>query len=301
MAILVLNRRRIRFNTFDVFVYLYCGIFAIVCFYPLWYVFIGSISPYDSFASTAVALWPTGTPSLRYYSVIWTGASFQRAFLVSVAKTAAGMLGMMTITSCMAYGVSKSHIFGMRFVNVFVVFTMFFGGTIIQYYLLYTQLNMINTFSVMVIPAMVDTWTFVVMRNYFANNIPPDLEQAAAIDGANEITVFFRIVVPISKPIFAAMALFSAVGHWNDWVTYTYYCEDIALQPFTKLLQRLLIRPDMFIAQGAKDAVDINLTTPPPMALKYTTIMCAMIPIMCVYPFLQKYFAKGILIGAIKE
>lgn len=292
-----------KINMFDVFIYLFCGIFSLICFYPLWYVFIGSISPYDTFSSASVALLPTGMPSFRYYSTILSGASFQRAFFISVAKTALGVSGMILFTSCMAYGVSKTDIKGMKFINIFVIFTMYFGGTIIQHYLLYTQMKLIDTFAVLVLPTLVDTWTFIVMRNYFANNVPTELEQAAAIDGANEAVMFFKIVVPISKPIFAAMILFSAVNHWNDWVSYTYYCQSIALQPFVKLLQRLLVNPDVFVAQGGRDAIGAlgGSAATPPMALKYTTIMCAMLPIMLVYPFLQKYFAKGVMIGAIKE
>lgn len=293
-------KRKLHFNLFDVFVYSFCGLFAFICFYPLWYVFIGSISPYDRFSSAQIAFLPVGIPSLRYYVAIVKGPSFQLAFLVSVIKTVLGVAGMILITSCLAYGVSKSHVKGMKFINIYVIICMYFGGTIIQYYLLFSTLKLINTIWVMIIPGYVNVWTFIIMRNYFANNVPDSLEDAAMIDGANEVVLFARIIMPISKAMIAAMVLFSAVGHWNDWVSYTYYCNDIRLQPFVKILQRLLITPSLAVSGGTNEMMDeaVNI---PPIALQYTTIMCAMLPIIAVYPFLQKHFAKGILIGAVKE
>ena len=283
-------------------VYVIAGGFALVCFFPLWYVFIGSLSPYDSFSAAPVALLPTGV-SLRYYYVVVMTSSFQNAFLVSVVKTVLSTLGMISMTSCFAYAVSKRHLHGMRFLNLLIIFTMYFGGTIIQYYLLYKDLGLLDTLWVMVVPGFVNAWTFIIMRNFFGNNIPPDLENAAMIDGANEAVTFLKIIVPTSKPIFASMILFSAVGNWNDWTSFTYYCRSNMLQPFVKILQNLLLDPNIAsrLASDSGIATGGQMVLPPPTALKYTVIMCAMLPIMSIYPFLQKYFAKGILIGAVKE
>lgn len=296
------RKKRRTFDWFDLLVYVLTGGFALVCFYPLWYVFIGSVSPYDSFSSAPVALFPTGF-NFRYYITVLSTETFRMAFLISVLKTALGTLGMIAVTSCLAYAVSKSGLKGMKFINIYIIFTMYFGGTIIQYYLLYKDLHMLDTLWVMVVPGFVSPWTFIVMRNYFANTIPPDLENAAMIDGANEAVIFARIIVPISKPIFASMILFAAVGHWNDWTSFTYYCQSNQLQPFVKVLQNLLIDPNAVsrIANPSGQTANMQLNLPPPTALKYTVIMCAMLPIMAIYPFLQKYFAQGILIGAVKE
>lgn len=290
------NRKRV--DWFMVFTYLSCGAFAFVCLFPMYYVLVGSLSPIETFSSSAITLIPKGI-SFQYYHMVLSTRSFTQALLMSALKTLTAVAGMITITSCLAYAVSKSQLKGMKFLNLYVIFTMYFGGTIIQSYLLYRDLHMLDTMAVLTVPAFVDTWTFIVMRNYFANNVPAELEQAAAIDGANEMITFFRVVIPISKPVFAAMILFAAVSHWNDWATYTYYCQgNTSLKPFVRLLQDLLEKPDIGTAELAGAGYS---KMPPPTALKYTVIMCAMLPIMTVYPFLQKYFAHGIMVGALKE
>jgi len=299
-AALVRKKHR-RFDPVMVIIYMITCLFAIICVYPLWYVFIGSVSPFDTFSASRAAILPTGF-SLRYYESVVNTRSFRTAFMISALKTFSGTFGMIAITSSLAYAVSKAHLHGMKFINIYIIITMYFGGTIIQYYLLYSNLKLLDTFWVMVLPSFVSPWTFIVMRNYFGNNIPPDLENAAMIDGANEARIFVQIIIPITKPIFASMILFSAVGHWNDWTSFTYYCKSYSLQPFVSVLQNLLRNPNML--SRIFDTGEVSAGTfvvPPPTALKYTVIMCAMLPIMAVYPFLQKYFAQGVLIGAVKE
>ena len=152
----------------------------------------------------------------------------------------------------------------------------------------------------MIVTSLVHTGHFIIMRNYFSYAVPGELEDAALIDGTSEWTVFFRIVVPICKPMFAAIFLFEAVSHWNDFTTYLYFVDDIKLQPFVWLLRRALQRP-LLLLDAAGMEIEDEEAWMPPRALKMTTIVVAMVPIMLVYPFLQRHFAKGILIGAVKE
>ena len=199
----------------------------------------------------------------------------------------------------MAYGASKERIKGMRAVNFLVVFTMFFSGGLIPSFILVQRLRLYDTFWAMVIPQLLATGNFIIMRNYFSYSIPVELEDACAIDGANEVQVFFKIVIPISKPMFAAIALFVAVANWNDWYSYLIHVRKRDLRPFVEVLRRLLINPNEYLG-GISGGPGPGITVMPPAPLKMTTIMIAMLPILMLYPFLQKHFAKGILIGAVK-
>ncbi len=294
-------RQRFGFNFYDVFVVLFCVAFAVICFYPMWYVFIASITPYEEFVKGGLMLWPSGGVDLQYYKTIFSNSSFTTSLWISASKTVIGTLLSLLITSTMAYAVSKVHVPGMKLINVLAVFTMFFTGGLIPTYILYMDLNLIRTYWVMVLPYGFSITYFIIMRNYFSYSVPKDLEDAARIDGCNEVGVFFRVLLPLSKPMLAAVGLFLAVGFWNDYYSYMMYIANKSeLQPFAWVLRRVLTDSAM-MAQVRQGAADFSAQLPPPMALRMATIICAMLPIMCVYPFLQKHFAKGILIGAVKE
>ena len=293
--------QRFGFNFYDVFVFLFCVIFALVCFYPMWYVLIASITPYEEFVKGGLMLWPTGGVDLQYYKTIFSNSSFTTSLWISASKTVIGTFLSLLVTSTMAYAVSKTYVPGMKTINVLSVFTMFFSGGLIPTYILYMNLNLIRTYWVMVLPYGFNITYFIIMRNYFSFSVPKDLEDAARIDGCNEVGVFFRVLMPLSKPMLAAVGLFIAVGFWNDYYSYMMYIANKpALQPFAWVLRRVLTDSSM-MSQLRSGSMDIGGQLPPPMALRMATIICAMLPIMCVYPFLQKHFAKGILIGAVKE
>lgn len=295
------KEHKLRFNAYDIFVYIYTISFALICFYPIWYVFIGSITPSASSAQQSLRILPPANLTLDYYNVVLNAKEFKNAMLISFMKTAIGSIGALIFTAMMAYGVSKRHVMGMRTLNFIIVFLMFFGGGLIPTYLLYNQLHLLQTFWVMVIPGLITIGHFIIMRNYFAYNVPEDLESAAVIDGANNVIIFFRIVVPISMPMFAAIFLFEAVGHWNDWTSYLYFVGVVKFMPFIVVLQEILRNPNGPIIRSATStAMNVLQRTLPPAALVNTTIIVAMLPIMILYPFLQKHFAKGILIGAVK-
>lgn len=167
--------------------------------------------------------------------------------------------------------------------------------------MLYMEMKLIRTYWVMVLPYGLSITYFIIMRNYFSYSVPRELEDAARIDGCNDVRVFFQVILPLSKPMLAAVSLFIAVGFWNDYYSYMMYiATKPTLQPFAWVLRRVLTDSAM-MSQMRTGAVDIGAQLPPPMALRMATIICAMLPIMCVYPFLQKHFAKGVLIGAVKE
>ena len=294
-------RQRLGFNFYDVFVVTFCVLFALICFYPMWYVFIASLTPYEEFVKGGLMLWPTGGVDFQYYNVIFNNSSFISSLWISASKTVIGTALSLLVTSTMAYAVSKVHVPGMKVLNLLTVFTMFFSGGLVPTYMLYKDLGLIRSYWVMVIPYALSITYYIVMRNYFSYSVSSELEDAASIDGCNEVRIFFQIILPLSKPMLAAVGLFLAVGFWNDYYSYMMYISSKpALQPFAWVLRRVLTDSQM-MAQMRSGATSVGSQLPPPMALRMATIICAMLPVMCVYPFLQKHFAKGIMIGAVKE
>lgn len=289
------------FNFYDVFVYAFCIIFALICVYPMWYVLICSITPYEEYIKGGLMLWPTGGVDLQYYQAIFSTKAFTTSMWISVSKTAIATVLSLLVTATMAYACSKTHVRGMKLVNALVVFNLFFTGGLIPQYMLYRDLNLLGSYWVMVIPGALNITYFIIMRNYFTYSVPKELEEAALIDGCTEVGVFFRIVTPVSRSMLAAVALFIAVINWNDYYNYMMFISNKTnLQPFVWILRRMLVDQSM-MNTVRRGAVGLGLELPPPMALRMATIICAMVPIMCVYPFLQKYFTSGITLGAIKE
>ena len=293
------------FNFYDIAIYMYVILFSLICFYPIWYVFLGSINPSESVASAPMILFPDYIPSFRYYKFIFSTPVFTRALFISLTKTLSGSFCSVVFTSALAYGVSKKKVMGMKTVNLFMIFTMFFGGGLIPTFLLMSQLYLRNTFLGLIILGFVSTGNFIIMRNYYSYSVVPELEDSALIDGANEIILFFRIVIPMSMSMLSAIFLFESVGHWNDWTTFLIYMDDFKYRPFVYLLKELLTKPKETILRGQdysrSGQLSHSLARMPEAALKYTTIMIAIVPIFTFYPFLQKHFAKGVLIGAVKE
>ncbi len=294
-------RQALGFNFYDVFVLVFCIGFALVCFYPLWYVLIASVTPYEEFVKGGLMLWPSGGIDLQYYKTIFSNSSLVNSMWISVSKTVIGTVLSLLVTSTMAYAVSKSYVKGMKLLNVLVVFNLFFSGGLIPQYLLYMDLGLIRNYWVMVLPGALNITYFIIMRNYFSYSVPSELEEAARIDGCNDISVFFRVIIPLSKPMLAAVGLFIAVIQWNDYYQYmVFIASKPLLQPFAWVLRRILTDQTM-MSQVRNGAMSLGAQLPPPMALRMATIICAMLPIMCVYPFLQKHFAKGMMLGAVKE
>ncbi len=300
-AIKVRRRKLIRFNFFDVFVVLFTVSFALVCFYPMWYVFLASITPYSEFIQSKLMVWFPQTIDFQYYVAVFSTEVFANALFISVVKTVIGTLLSVLVTSMMAYAVSKTHIRGMTAINALVVFTLLFSGGLIPEYMLYNQIGILRTFWVMILPGALSVFYFIIMRNYFAYSAPKELEEAAMIDGASEFRIFFQVILPTAKPMLAAVALFIAVYHWNDFYSYMMFISNKPdLQPFAWILRRTLVDPSL-MNQIRNEAVSTGMPVLPPIGLRMATIIIAMVPILMIYPFLQRFFAKGMLLGAVKE
>lgn len=292
---------RFGFNFYDIFVYAACISFALVCVYPMWYVLVASVTPYEEYIKGGLMLWPRGGVDFQYYIAIFSTRSFVNSLWISVSKTVLATVLSVLVTSTMAYAVSKTHVRGMKVINALVVFNLFFTGGLIPQYMLYQDLHLLRSYWVMVIPGALNITYFIIMRNYFTYSVPKDLEEAARLDGCTDVGVFFRVVMPVSRSMVAAVTLFIAVINWNDYYNYMMFIGNKTnLQPFAWILRRMLVDQSMMntVRNGA---ANLGMELPPPMALRMATIICAMLPILCVYPFLQKHFTSGITLGAVKE
>lgn len=292
--------RRFGFNFYDVFVVAFTGIFALVCFYPMWYVAVASVTPYDVFIRDRIMIFPKAF-DFQYYKAIFTLPVFANSIWISISTTVLSTTLTLFVTSTMAYAVSKTHVKGMKVINALVVFNLFFTGGLIPEYMLYKDIGLLKTYWVMVIPGCLNIIYYIVMRNYFSFSVPTELEEAAKIDGCTDIGVFFRVILPLSKPMLAAVGLFVAVLGWNNYYSYMMFITNKPnLQPFAWVLRRTLVDPTM-MSQVRTGASQIGMPSIPPIGLQMTTVVIAILPIICVYPFLQKYFAKGMMLGAVKE
>ena len=296
-------RRVLGFNFVDVGVIGFVGLFALLSLYPMWYVFIVSMTPYAEYITRKLFLLPPLRPTFEYYDAIVIGGReiFLRTMTISVVKTGVGATLAVCITAMFAYGVSKRYVMGTRTLNVLMVFTLFFGGGLIPSYLLLVQLGLIRTFWAMILPLVLNTGHFIIMRNFFSYSVPAELEDAALIDGSTEFRTFFLVVLPLSKAMIAAIFLFEAVFHWNDYYSLMMFVREPKLMPFVSLLQKVLEDPIYTLRSASGQVYVEEEGLPPPKQLVMTTIVLAMAPIMMLYPFLQRHFAKGILIGAVKE
>ena len=272
------------------------GVFAVVLFlviYPLLSVLATSLaSEADVVKNGGLVLWPEH-PSLNAYRTIFTGGVVTRAIMVSVGITVIGTLLSLAVTIGMAYGLSR-NVWGGRYFLLLALFTLLFTPGIIPNYLAVKQYGLLNTYASLVLPVLVSAFNLVVLRQFFMN-IPRELLDSARIDGANDWDILISIVLPLSKAVVAVVALFYAVSYWNDFFNALLYLNDASMWPLQLVLR-------LYVIQGSPlpGAGDLLENAPPQQSIQMAVVVVAMIPILCVYPFLQRYFTRGVLSGAIK-
>ena len=282
---------------FDGFNILILFLLMIVTVYPLLYVLFASLSNPASFAlHKGILLWPQKSSLLAYKAVCdnpMIGRGYLNTLIIVVGGTAINLL----MTSLGAYVLSRPNLPYKRFMNLFVMFTMFFSGGLIPSFLVVSGMGLLDSYWAILLPGAISTYNMIVMRTSF-ETLPISLEESALIDGANELTVLVRIILPLSAPVVAVMLLFYGVGHWNSWFSAMIYLRTRIKYPLQLILREILVENDlnnMTVDVGSLDKEPIGET------IKYATIVVATLPILCIYPFLQKYFTKGIMIGAVKE
>jgi len=252
-------------------------------------------------ARGGVFLWPR-VWSLDNYKEVFQDGSIVNAYKITLARTAVGTFLSLAATTFAAYALNQTELPGRKFLIMAITFTMLFGGGTIPTYIQYNELGMLDTFWVLVIPGMVSVTHLMMVRSFF-NGLPYGLQEAANLDGCGYFGVFFRIMLPLSKPILAVIGLYSAVGHWNDWYAGSFYMTSNKLWPVQTVLQQMLARA-MDSTQDVKNnvaaAIAANQRAVTTDSLKMAAVVITTAPILCAYPFVQKYFAKGTLVGAIK-
>jgi putative aldouronate transport system permease protein len=236
--------------------------------------------------------------SVGAYKLVFENPDVWRAYYNTIWYTLVGTTINVFMTVIGAYPLSRKNLIGRNFFTFFITFTMFFSGGLIPSFLLIKNLGLYNTRWAMVLPGAVSAWYIIIARTYFQSSIPDGLIDAAKIDGCNDISILFRIVIPLSAPIIAVLALFYAVGHWNSFFNALLYLPDKNLQPIQIYLVRVLIQASPELIGQIQDEFARSAYF---IQLKYAVIIITILPIICVYPFLQKYFVKGVMIGAIKE
>ena len=285
-------------RVFQVFNCLLMVILILVFFLPYWVIFIASFSDEMSILKNGYQLIPEKLSAYAYQFLFSNDTYIVSAIKNSVIITIVGTFLSVAVSALFAYPLSRKYLLGGKFFNFFVVFTMLFSGGLVPFYLVVTSLGLYDSMWAIIIPGLVGAWNVILLRNFFAE-IPPTLEEACSVDGASHFQIFFKIMLPLSKPILATVTLFSAVGLWNNWYSPLLFIKSKEKMPVQLLIRELLSSYDSIMqnAGGLTGGGSIM----PQESMKMAAIILASLPIILVYPFLQKYFINGIILGSVKE
>jgi len=299
MAIRRKLKSDILFNIINLFL---LSIIFIIAVYPIWFVLCASISDPVFVNTGKVLLLPKGVTFSGYVSVFKDPAillGYRNTFFYTIIGTFINLC----VTLPAAYALSRKDFVGNKLFTLIFLFTMFFSGGLIPTYLVISKLNMVNTIWVLLVVGATGMTNIILSRTFFVNSIPPEMQEAAQIDGCSNLRLFTNIILPLSKPIIAVMSLFFAVGHWNEYFTAMIYITIPKLKPLQLVLRDILVESQFnakMIEQGVIDVGEISERLKLQELIRYSLIVVATLPVMCLYPFIQKYFVKGIMIGAVK-
>ncbi|MGF7029617.1 putative aldouronate transport system permease protein [Paenibacillus mucilaginosus] len=293
---LSLRRRTAGEAVFDGFNVLLMLLVCSITVYPIWYVLVNSFNDGADAMRGGIYFWPR-VFSLESYEAVLANSGIMKAMGVTVAKTVIGTLAHVFFTAMVAYAFSRRELIGRRLYMFLGTVTMFFSGGLIPTYLLIRDLGLLDSFWVYIIPAMFNFFDLIIFLAFF-REIPAGLEEAAKIDGANDFRIFYGIVLPVSMPVVATIALFHGVYQWNDYFTGMIYINNLELQPIQTYLYRVVAQASSNqMMAAAPGGITKNVTS---QSIKLATMVVTTLPIVFVYPFLQKYFVKGFMIGSIK-
>ena len=283
----------------DVILVAICLVALIIVAYPLYYVLIASISnPYDVYAGKTF-LFPSGF-TLKGYSAVFAEKSIYTGYMNSIKYTIIGTIFSVVMLYITAYPLAQKDLPGRKFLSIFFIITMYFGGGLIPTYLIVKETGLINNIWALFLPGGVGVGNMIIVRNYFQNSIPGELIEAAEIDGCTKLRTFLKIVIPLSMPIMAVMVVFSMVAYWNDWFTALIYLTGSDKAPLPLVLRNILIKSSASASQASTISggyAELNKLTE---MIKFASIVVAAAPMMVVYPFVQKYFEQGMMAGAVK-
>jgi putative aldouronate transport system permease protein len=282
---------------FGVFNMLVLGMVALLCLYPFIYTLTISLSTATEASREGFHFYPKEI-SLTSYKVVLSNPDIVTGFKNSVVRTVLGTILTLLATCVAAYPLSRREMPHRSLITFVIVFTMLFGGGMVPGYLLIKKLGLINTVWVLVVPGMLSAFNIIVVKNFF-QSLPESLIESARMDGAGEWRILFQIFIPLSKPVLATVALWSAVAHWNAWFDAMLFITDDSKQVLQTFLQRIVIESGTRMMElGINNTAVLSFTAE---TIKAATIIVTILPIICVYPFVQKYFIKGIMLGGVKE
>ncbi|SDX71265.1 carbohydrate ABC transporter permease [Paenibacillus sp. CF384] len=282
-------------------------IFCLTALYPFIYFLALSFNDgYDAMKGGIYFFPRVGT--LENYTKAFNNPQILNSFWISISRTVIVTVGSTLLTALLAYGLSRKGLPGRKYIVFFFFFTTLFSGGLIPTFILYRELHILNTYWVLVLPSLYSFFNAIIMKTFF-DGIPLGLSESARIDGASELSVFWRIILPLSMPVMATIALFVGVGVWNDWFTGQFFIQKEDLQPAATFLNKMISEASFQSMTGSSSGSSIKnmnenqmaLRGVTPEALRMTFVIIITAPIICVYPFLQKYFVKGVLVGSLKE
>lgn len=282
----------------DIVLVIVCTAVMLIVAYPLYYVLVASVSdPYDVYAGKTFLL--PSQFSLQGYSAVFADERIFSGYLNSIKYTVVGTIFSVVMIYITAFPLSRRELPGRKWISLFFIVTMYFGGGLVPTYLVVKDTGLLNSMWALFLPGGVAMGNAIIVRNFFENSIPGELMEAAQIDGADHLTVFLRIVVPLSRSIMAVMVVFSMVAYWNDWFTALIYLKgDMA--PLPLVLRNILIQSSASASQAATISggyAELNKMTE---MIKFASIIVAAAPMLIIYPFVQKYFEQGFMAGAVK-
>ena len=280
---------------FITIVYVLMGLISLVCLYPMWHVIMASFSdPIELMRHTGVILKPLGY-SVEGYRVVLQNPNIPRSYMNTIFYVVLGTSVNMILTTFGAYALSRKGYMGKRILTLLIVFTMYFNAGLVPNFLLVKNMGMYNTVWALVLPGAVSTWNLIVMKTSF-QSVPVSLEESARLDGANDFVILFRIFLPLSKATVAVTILFYAVTHWSAWFNAMIYLSDRAKFPLQLIMREILIAN----STGGNSMTDTDAMFLEEV-VKYATIVVSTVPILFIYPFAQKYFMSGVMMGSVKE
>lgn len=286
----------------SIIIYIILGVFTLVMAYPLLYVISCSFSdPAEVYAGNVI-LFPKGL-SFASYEKVFQNKNILAGYGNTIYYTLVGTLISMVLSFTAAYPLSRRDMAGRGFFMTIFVITMFFSGGLIPLYLVVNNLNLIDTIWGFILPGCLGVWNVIVIRTYISSSIPYELQESAMMDGAGGFTLFFRIIIPLCKPILAVMMLFYIVGYWNSYFNALIFISDEQKFPLQMILRNILIEQDISKMVGGGGGGSQETLFQQAMlseSIKYSSIIVSTVPILCIYPFIAKYFEKGLLVGSLK-
>ena len=287
------NNNSVAGVVFDGFNYVFLALYGTLSLLPFLYILAASFASDAEIAARPFFIFPHKITT-EAYGLVMKSAVLYKSLGVSVFVTLFGTLICLFFTITFAYPLSKKNLIGRNFILNVIIFTMVFGGGMIPTYIMVRNLHLINSYWALILPGAINTTNLIIIKSYF-QSLPAELMESSMIDGCTEMQTLWRIVLPLSKPIIATFGLFYAVGHWNNFFSALLYMNDPEKWPLQVILRQIVM-----LSQGTL-ATDLPANyVPPAESLKMATIVVSVVPIMMIYPFLQKYFAKGVMIGAVK-